>query len=96
MKKNTTENSPKEKEGKLIGKVTHFFSNISVAVIKLTDGSLAVGDTIRIIGGENTDFTQEVKSMEVEHKKIKRAKKGDEFGLKVKEKVREGYKVFKL
>lgn len=96
MSKKKTENSSKEKEGKLIGKVTHFFSNISVAVIKLTNGSLAVGDTIRIIGGENTDFTQEVKSMEIEHKKIKRAKKGDEFGLKVKEKVREGYKVFKV
>jgi putative protease len=82
-------------EGKLVGKVIHFFSNIGVAVIKLSD-KLAVGDTIRIIGGENTDFNQLVESMEVERKKITAAKKGDEVGLKVSEKVREGYQVYKV
>jgi len=82
-------------EGKLIGRVTHYFDKIGVAVIKL-DASLSVGETIRIVGGEATDFTQEVESMEVEHEKIDKAKKGDEVGLKVKEKVREGYKVYKL
>lgn len=82
-------------EGKLIGKVIHYFSKIEVAVIKLS-ASLSVGDTVRIIGGEDTDFTQEVKSMEVEHEKIEKAKKGDEVGLKVSQKVREGYKVYKV
>ena len=82
-------------EGKLIGEVIHYFSKIGVAVIKLT-APLTVGDTIRIAGGESTDFTQAVDSMEVEHEKIKKAKKGNEVGLKVKEKVREGYKVYKL
>jgi putative protease len=84
-----------EKEGKLIGQVTHYFSQIGVAVLKLSAG-LSVGDKIRIVGGEETDFEQEVDSMEIEHRKIKKAKKGDEAGLKVKEKVREGYKVYKL
>ncbi|MDI6883063.1 MAG: hypothetical protein QMC93_01125 [Patescibacteria group bacterium] len=83
------------KEGKLIGKVVHYFDKIGVAVIKLDEG-LKVGDSIRIQGGEATDFTQEVESIEVEHKKIKKAKKGDEVGLKIKEKVREGYKVYKI
>ena len=82
-------------EGKLIGRITHYFDKIGVAVIKLTS-PLSVGDKIRIEGGENTDFTQTVKSMESEHEKLKKAKKGDEIGLKVKEKVREGYKVYKL
>ncbi|MDI6592008.1 MAG: hypothetical protein QME61_03695 [Patescibacteria group bacterium] len=81
-------------EGKLIGKVTHYFGNIEVAVVKLSS-SLKVGDTIRIIGGE-TDFTQTVESMEIEHKKIKKAKAGDSIGLKVSQKVREGYKVYKI
>jgi len=84
-----------EEQGKLIGEVAHYFSNIGVAVIKLKD-SLSVGETIRIVGGESTDFEQRVGSMEVEHQKIDKAKKGDEIGLKVKEKVREGYKVYKL
>ena len=81
-------------EGKLIGKVTHYFGNIGVAVIELTD-SLKIGDTIRIVGGE-TDFEQVVDSMEVDHKKVEKAKKGDGIGLKVSQKVREGYKVYKV
>lgn len=80
---------------KPIGKVTHFFSNIGVAVINLS-GSLKKEDEIRIVGGENTDFNQTVDSMQVDHKEVKSAKKGDEVGLKVKEKVHEGYSVFKI
>jgi len=83
-----------EIEGKLIGKITHYFGNINVAVIKLSD-KLKVGDTIRIVGGE-TDFNQEVTSLEAEHQKIKEAKKGESVGLKVDQKVREDYKVYKV
>jgi len=85
----------KEKKEKLIGEIIHYFSNIGVAVIKLS-APLSSGDTIHIVGGENTDFEQAVDSMEMDHKKIKKAKKGNEVGLKVKDKVREGYKVFKI
>lgn len=81
-------------EGKLIGKVSHYFSKIEVAVIELTN-SLKVGDTIRIVGGE-TDFNQIVDSMEIEHQKVEKAKSGDSVGLKVNQKVREGYKVYKI
>ncbi len=86
--------SKKEAEGKLIGKITHFFGNIDVAVIELTD-KLKVGDTIRIVGGE-VDFNQEVDSMEMDHVKVKEAKKKDSVGMKVTQKVHEGYKVYKL
>lgn len=85
---------PEKIEGKLIGKITHYFGNIEVAVIKLSD-KLKEGETIRIVGGE-TDFNQEVDSMEVDRKKISEAKKGDSVGLKVEQKVREGYKVYKV
>jgi translation elongation factor EF-Tu-like GTPase len=83
-----------ETEGKLIGKVTHYFSNIGVAVIELTD-TLKVGDTIRIVGGE-TDFNQTVDSMEIEHQKVEQAKSGDSVGMKIDQKVRDGYKVYKI
>ena len=86
---------PEVEEGKLIGKVTHYFDKIGVAIIELA-GPLSVGDKIRIVGGEATDFDQVVESMEIEHEKIKKAKKGDSIGVEVKEKVREGYKVYKL
>ena len=88
------EETPLPEEGKLIGKVTHYFGNIGVTVLELSD-TLKVGDTIRIVGGE-TDFTQTVESMEIEHKKVNEAKAGDSVGLKVSQKVREGYKVYKL
>lgn len=86
---------PVIKEGKLIGKVTHYFPKIGVAVIELSD-VLKAGDTIRIVGGLETDFNQTVESMEVEHEKVEKAKVGDSVGLKVLEKVREGYKVYKI
>jgi translation elongation factor EF-1alpha len=79
--------------GKLVGKVTHYFSDINVGVIKLS-APIAQGAKIRIIGGEETDFNQTVTSMQVEHEPVKRAKKGNAIGLKVKEKVRDGYKVY--
>lgn len=82
-------------EEKKIGKVLHYFGDIKVAVIKLS-GPLMEGDKIRIVGGESTDFKQTIKSMETDHKKIEKAKKGQEVGIKLKEKVREGYKVFKI
>jgi len=77
---------------KQIGKITHFFDKIGVAVVELSSG-LKVGDTIHIKGG-TTDFTQEVDSMQVEHKEVQKAKKGDAIGMKVAERVRVNDKVF--
>lgn len=83
-----------KEEGKLIGKITHYFGHLGVAVIELSE-ELDAGDAIRVVGGQ-TDFTQPVDSMEVEHQKVEKAKPGDSVGLKVQQKVREGYKVYKL
>ena len=66
-----------------------------MAVVRLVS-PLKDGDIIRVIGGQETDFQQEVKSMQIEHEEIKSAKKGDEVGMKIKEKVHEGYRVFKI
>lgn len=85
---------PEEIEGKLIGKITHYFGKIEVAVIELSD-TLKVGDTIRIVGGE-ADFTQNVDSMEIEHQKMEEAKAGESVGLRVDQKVKEGYSVYKV
>ncbi|MBX4200574.1 hypothetical protein KW786_00410 [Candidatus Parcubacteria bacterium] len=80
-------------EGKLVGRVTHYFSDINVGVIKLS-APLAQGNHIRIVGGENTDFNQTAASMQIEHEAVEKGKKGDSVGMKVKEKVRDGYKVY--
>jgi putative protease len=83
------------KKPKPSGRITHYFGDIKVAVIKIAS-PLKVGDSIRIAGGEDTDFEQEIKSMQIDHKEIKLAKKGNSIGLKVKEKVREDYLVYKI
>ncbi len=82
-------------EGKKVGIITHYFGHIGVAVVKLTDGSLKEGDKIRIVG-HTTDFEQPVKSMEIDHKKIEEAKKGQEFGMKTADVVRQNDIVYKL
>lgn len=78
-----------------IGIVEHFFTNISVAAIKITDGELKVGDTIHIVGA-NTDFTQSVDRMEIDRNPIEVAKPGDAIGIKVKDRVREHDVVYKV
>ncbi len=80
---------------KLVGKITHFFNKISVAVVKLTDDELNVGDTIHI-KGKTTDFNQQVSSMQIEHQSIEKAKKGDEIGMKVDSPVHENDEVYKV
>ncbi len=85
---------PNQEEGKLIGEISHYFSKIGVAIIDLSD-SLKLGDTIRVAGGE-IDFTQAIESMQVEHQNIEEAKTGDSIGIKVNQKVKEGYKVYKV
>jgi hypothetical protein len=82
-------------EGKFIGKITHYFSNIEVAVIELVS-PLKMGDSIRVVGGQETDFEQKVGSMQIDHKEVKVGKKGDSVGLKIDEKVHEGYNAYKV
>jgi len=76
-----------------VGRVTHFFTKISVAVIELT-APLAVGDTIAV-KGPTTDLEQAVESMQIEHKDVQRAEAGQSIGLKVAERVRERDIVYK-
>ena len=76
-----------------VGRVTHFFSKISVAVIELT-APLAVVDHIAI-KGPTTDFEQVVESMQIEHQNVQRAEAGQSIGLKVAQRVRERDMVYK-
>lgn len=76
-----------------IGRVTHFFSKIGVAVIELK-ASLAVGDRI-LIKGPNTDFEQIVDSMQIEHENVPKAEAGQNIGLKLAQRARETDKVYK-
>ncbi|MCX7785941.1 MAG: translation elongation factor-like protein [candidate division WOR-3 bacterium] len=80
---------------KKVGKVTHFFGKISVAIVELTDDSLSVGDTIHI-KGHTSDFTQKVESMQIEHKNVEKAEVGQSIGLKVIAHAHENDIVYKV
>ncbi len=77
---------------KLIGKVTHYYDKLGVAIIELT-GKLKIGDKVKFRKGEN-EFEQEVASMQIEREPIETAKKGDVIGLKVDQETKEGTQVF--
>ena len=76
-----------------VGRITHFFPKISVAVIELK-AALSVGDTISV-KGPTTDFEQRVDSMQIEHANVQRAEPGQSIGLKVMQRVRETDMVYK-
>ena len=76
-----------------IGRISHYFSKIGVAVIEVTAGRLRVGDTIHL-KGHTTDFYQKVDSLQQEHQAVAEAGQGGSAGLKVKYPVREHDSVF--
>ena len=79
---------------KLIGEISNYFEQVKAAAIKLS-APLKVGDKIRIRGGE-TDFEETVKSMQIDRVPVKSAKKGEEIGILVSQKVHKGYKILKV
>jgi hypothetical protein len=77
-----------------IGKVTHYFNHINVAVLDLS-AELKVGDTVRFLG-HSADFTQTIDSMEIEHQKVESAGPQKEVALKTIQPVHEGTEVLKV
>ena len=66
-----------------VGVIVKFFAKPSVAAIEVTSGSIKKGDLLKY-KGHTTEFTEEVAGM------------SDLVGIKVKERVRENDKVYKV
>ena len=77
-----------------VGKVSHYYTHLEVAIIEVT-GDIKNGDDI-VIEGATTSLKQKANSMQIDRKPIEAAKPGDSIGLKVSDRVREGDKVYKL
>ncbi len=84
--------SPQKKK---VGHIIHYYNKIGVGIIKLADGELAVGDEISI-EGSHTKIKQKVNSMQYMHKAVNLARKGQEVGLKVSDRVRKRDAVYKI
>lgn len=78
-----------------VGKVTHYYDKIGVAVIEL-NAPLSVGDKIKFARGGEDLFEQEISSIQIEHEKKNSAKKGDVIGLKTDGEVKEEADVYKI
>ncbi|KKU14980.1 hypothetical protein A3A20_00530 [Candidatus Wolfebacteria bacterium RIFCSPLOWO2_01_FULL_45_19] len=85
---------PKTKEPKPIGEIKHYYGGIGVAVIKFGK-AVKVGDRVSVKGA-TSDFEETISSMQYDHKEIKGAKKGQEVGVKISKKVREGDKIYEI
>jgi translation elongation factor EF-1alpha len=77
-----------------VGRITHFYSKASVAVLELS-AVLNKGDKI-VIRGSTTNIEQMVDSMEIEHEQIASAQAGQSIGMKVAGRVRENDIVYKV
>src|SRR5437870_11501476 len=90
-----THASAMPQERKKVGEVFHFYGNIGVAAIRLTDEGIAIGDTVQI-QGPSTNLEQTVEALQIEHAVVSRAGPGQEVGMKVRDRVREKDFVYKL
>lgn len=77
---------------KPVGEVTHYYGKAGVAIVKFNQ-DMPAGKNVAFQGA-TTDFSQDVASMEFDHKPVKMAPRGKEVGIKVKSKVREGDQVY--
>lgn len=78
-----------------VGVVTHYYTHLQVAIVKMESGMLREGDTVHI-KGHTSDFRQRVESMEVDHVHVPEVWPGQSFGLKVIEHAREHDVVYKV
>lgn len=83
-------------DAKRVGKITHYYDKIGVAVISV-EAAISAGDEIEIRDkNEAPKFTQTISSMQVEHEEIDKAKKGQDIGMKIDQEVKEGDLVYKI
>jgi len=81
-----------DKPGKKVGVITHYYTKIGVGIVKFT-APFKIGNTLHF-QGHATDFKQTITEIELDHQKIQSAKKGQEVGIKLDQKVRENDTVY--
>lgn len=76
------------------GKILHFYNKINVAEVSIEAHELKKGDKIIVQGQTTGVFEQKLKSMEINHKKTDKAKKGKVIAIKLEKKARANDKLF--
>jgi hypothetical protein len=81
------------KKIKPIGKVTHYYTHIKVAIVRFNT-KVKTGTEL-YFKGATTDFNEVARSMQFDHEPVIIAPKGKQIGIKLKRRVREGDLVYK-
>lgn len=80
-------------DDKQVGRVSHYYDKLGVAIIDLDKGGLKVGDSLKFKRGD-AEFTQIIESLQIDHKDVVEVKIGDSFGLKVNQPTKSGTLVY--
>ncbi|VVB79973.1 Peptidase family U32 [uncultured archaeon] len=76
-----------------IGKIFKYWPKISVAEIQISNNGLKLGDEIYITSDKTGIVRTKIESIQMEHKSLEKANKGDKIGIKVP-KCNEGDEVY--
>jgi len=77
------QNSKATQKKQFIGKISHYYKKINVGLLKINTGNLKLNDNILIIGKTTGLKRHQIKSMQINHKLVKKARKGEEVGIKM-------------
>lgn len=89
-----TYGSKAEKKKTYIGYIKKFYKKINVAEIKIQSNNLKKNDNILIIGPTTGVIEQKITSIQINHKKVKEVKKGQQAGIKLNSLARENDKIY--
>ncbi|MGM0629484.1 MAG: peptidase U32 family protein [Patescibacteria group bacterium] len=89
------ENSVSEFYRSFLGKIVHLYPKVSVAVLRLSD-DLETGEEIAVFHEEIGVERMKVGDMEIENEKVKKAKKGQDVGIKFPFDVHKNTEVYKI
>lgn len=78
---------PELSQSDAVGVVREYFRKPGVAAVEILRGKVKIGDNVRF-RGYTTDFTQKIESMQMNHRDIPEAAKGDYVGILVADRVR--------
>jgi putative protease len=80
-------------DSEAIAVVREYFRKPGVAAVEILHGRVKIGDSVRF-HGHTTDFAQRIESIQMNHKDIPEAAKGDFVGILVADRVRENDRMF--
>ncbi len=80
--------------GQEIGRVEDYFAKVGVIAFR-AGRAIEVGDRIRV-EGHTTGFNQKVKSIQIDHETVERARRGASIGIKVGKRCRRGDRIYKI